>query len=163
MGSWADFLVKRRISDDLLAFIRQEITLTNAEHAALTAHYQLPQDLKTLRAAAETIKPRLSSDLRAELGDQLREISEDLLYAQTDIGKTVLTINDWLEPWYKTTIRGDAAFDDVMIGSDADTPFKALVTGQVPSPSDLEHLREIIEDHAPPFEVTYKITLATDQ
>ncbi len=159
MGRWADYLVRRQVSQSLCAAIEKETKLTDAERDALSARYDRAVDMKPLRAVAKALGPRLSGKTRAELAEQVREMGEDLRYAKTDFGKTVLTINAWLEPWYKDTIRADAAFDDVMIGGDAGAPFRVLVTGRIATRTELDRLRQIVDSRSPPFDVEYRVAV----
>ncbi|TQV65661.1 hypothetical protein FIL88_16275 [Aliiroseovarius halocynthiae] len=92
-----------------------------------------------------------------DINDALREVSSGIEYVRTDLGKTVLTINRWMSPWHTQSLRGNPAFEGIMIGGNADDLFKIYVTGTISSDEVLDQLGELIVSHAPPFDVVYNV------
>ena len=161
MGSWEDFLISSRLEPHLLDELRQELgdRFNDDSLSILSRQVKTKQDVKEVRTALTLLKSEISSDLFRALKEALQDIASDIDYMQTDLGKTVLAINRWLEPWYKSEIRSGGAFEDIMIGGRADQLFTVHVMGKVGSDADLERLRDLIASHAPPFKVVYSVDL----
>ena len=161
MDSWEDFLVPMKLSETLLDELRMELgaAFTPDIEILLSRRVGSKKDVTQMRKTIKEKSDLISADLMDELKEALREISSDIDYVKTDLGKTVLALNRWAEPWYKQEIRSNATFEDIMIVSNAEDLFKIYVVGTLGSVQELEQLQAIIDAKSPPFEVVYNVEI----
>lgn len=159
MNSWEEILIPLKLDESLLDELRKELgaAFTGDIEVELSQRVGSKKDVARIRKIVKEMSGLISGDVIEELNEALREISSDIDYIRTDVGKTVLALNRWMEPWYKREIRSDASYKDIMICSNSEDLFKIYVVGSVGSVPDLEQLQAIVEAKSPPFEVIYDV------
>ncbi|WP_068083864.1 hypothetical protein [Polycladidibacter stylochi] len=161
MSTWEKFLSTIQLDDNLIDEIRTELgTNFNKDmESTLLKPVSSKKELSNIRKILLQIKPFITKDLRDDLNFAVREMSCDIDYMQSDLGKTVLVLNRWLEPWYTNKIRNNPAYDDILISGNAEDVCKIYVVGKIGSQEELEQLKSLIDTKNPPFTVVYNVQI----
>ena len=89
--------------------------------------------------------------------EELREIEEDLKFAQSRRGRFILFANDYGQELYGD-LRKVAALDEVMVGSHPERE-ELVVSGRVEAAEHLSQLASLIAEHPPGVPIRFELVL----
>lgn len=102
------------------------------------------------------IPPRIHRDLREELS----EIKEDFKWKQTEHGRRVIELENWI---HQARTELDLRRDDttVFVGKSFSDPLKLLITGRLKSAEEKIQLESLVKHLKPPVAPNYEIEITT--